>query len=519
MLEAGGTDRRPEVALPVGIALAYKNLNWHYAVEPDASRGGIVEKWPAGKVLGGGGSINAGVFVRGNIADYDNWAQLGNDGWDYRSVLPLFRRLENWEGGADEFRGTGGPIGVRWHRVPHVANDAFIAAAQQAGYPFNHDYNGATQDGVGVSQVNQRGHFRSQSSREYLHRLASAKALTVHTRAFAERILFDGERAVGVEYLQGGVRRTVRASEEIVLSAGTIGTPKLLLLSGIGPAEELRRVGIAVVHDSQGVGRGLHEHPCIFLRYAAQVPNLNTMGPREALKGLASYAVSGGGFLASTMGHAQVMHRTDSGLPVPDIQICFANFGTVRQLAPNGDVKVSVPREGSFLVTMMFTRPTPRGSVRLRSASAADPPRISYEMLDDKSDLGAILAGIEETQRIMSQPALRGISGALSGPEVSNRTPEHWEAWLRSNLHGGAHPVGTARMGVDDGAVVDPQLRVHGVTGLRVADASVMPRITNGNTNAPSMMIGEKAADLIMQPVPAATASGRPIHHNSKGAS
>jgi choline dehydrogenase len=501
VLEAGGTNRRPEVALPVGLPIAYQKHNWHYPVEPDASRGGVVEKWPAGRVLGGGGSINAGVFVRGNRADYDGWAELGADGWDYESVLPAFRRLESWEDGADAYRGGGGPIGVRWHRVPHVANDGFIAAAQEAGHPFTPDYNGASQDGVGVCQVNQRRRVRSQSAREYLQQgLAPADRLEVRTKAVVERIVFDGDRAVAVEYRADGERRTVRARREIVLSAGAIGTPKLLLLSGIGPAAHLQELGIGLVNDLPGVGGGLQEHPGIFLHFEALVPNLNTIGPVGAARGLGSYLRSGSGFLASTMGQAQVMHRTNPDLVTPDIQMIFANFGTVRVNDANGDVKVSIPREGSFQISMLYLRPSSRGRVSLRSTSVDDPPRIAYEFFEDENDLKAMTAGLHAVRSVMAQPALRGIAGDLLGSEAGNRTPEEWEAWMRANAHGGAHPVGTARVGSDPESVVGPDLRVHGVDGLRVADASVMPTITTGNTNAPSMMIGERAAELIQGP-------------------
>jgi choline dehydrogenase len=498
LLEAGGTNRRPEVVFPVGLPLAYKKLNWNYPVEPDASRLGAVEKWPAGRVLGGGGSINAGVFMRGNRADFDGWAAEGNVGWEYESVLPAFRRLETWEGGADSFRGGDGPIGVRWHRADHVANGAFIAAAEEAEYPFNPDYNAAGQDGVGRCQVNQRGHFRSESAREYLNRPAARRQLTVRRHAVVDRILFEGDQAVGVEYVQRGSRRTARAEKEVVLSAGAIGTPKLLLLSGVGPRDHLGEHGIPIVADSPGVGSGLHEHPTVFLHFEALVPNLNTMGPVEAARGLATYVRSSGGFLASTMAHAQALFRTDPELKVPNVIFNFANFGTKRTLAPDGEVKVGIPREGSFLITLMYTQPRPRGRVSLRSSTPTDPPRIEFEFLADDGDMKGIVTGIHEARRVMSQPAFAGIAGGLTGSEAKNRTDADWERWLREKSHGGAHQVGTARMGTDPEAVVDPELRVHSVGRLRVADASIMPRITNSATNAPTMMIAERAAELIL---------------------
>jgi choline dehydrogenase len=500
VLEAGGTDRRPEVAVPVGIPVAFKKHNWLYQVEADASRGGAVEKWPAGRVLGGSSSINAGVFVRGHRSDYDGWAAMGADGWGYESVLPAFRRMETWEDGPGQYRGGGGPIGVRRHRVPHVSNEAFIAAAQEAGHPFTPDYNGASLDGVGVSQANQRGHFRSQPAREYLRGVAPAENLEVRTDAVVERVVFEGERAVAVEYREGDTRRTVRARREIVLSAGAVGTPKLLLLSGIGPADELKELGIATVSDLPGVGRNLQDHAGVYLNFKALVPNLNTIGPLGVAKGVGSYLRSSSGFLAATLGQAQVMHRSDPGLEVPDVQLIFANFGIGRRQDRKGDFSVYIPREGSFQVSMLFLRPTPRGRVSLRSAAAADPPRIEYEVFADRSDLRAMAEGAAEACRLMSQPAMRGIADGLVGSGAGIRGRAMWEDWLLENAHGGSHGVGSARMGTDSEAVVGPDLSVHGVGGLRVADASVMPRTTTGNTNAPSMMIGERAAELILGP-------------------
>ncbi len=497
LLEAGGTDRRPEVALPFGIPIAHKNLNWHYPVEHDDSREGVTGTWPAGRVLGGGGSINAGVFVRGNAVDYDGWAREGATGWDYESVLPYFRRLESWEDGADPYRGGDGPIGVRRHRVSHPANGAFLEAAQQAGHPFNPDYNGEHQDGVGVTQVNQRGRFRSQSAREYLHGLAPSERLDVRTSAVAERVIFDGDRATGVEFRTRRGLEQVHARKEVVLCAGSLATPKLLMLSGVGPASDLRRLGIDVRVDAPQVGGNLQEHPCVFLRYNALIPTVNTMGPGTALQGLGNYLFRGGGFLASTMGHGQNMHRTDPALEKPDIQAAFCNFLTIPEVSPDGNVKFNVPRRAGFMIAVMYLQPTPRGRVSLRSADAHDTPKIEHQILGDSANVEALLTGLEEVRRIMSQPAMRKVAGALLGSESDFVSRSDWKRWLLSNANGGAHPVGTARMGSDDAAVVDADLRVNGVLGLRVADASIIPRIVNGNTNATVMMIGEKAADII----------------------
>jgi choline dehydrogenase len=499
VLEAGPNDaRRPDVAIPAGVVRVYKTNNWVYRPEPDPSRNGAVESWPAGRILGGGGSINATVFVRGNAADYDRWAALGADGWGYDDVLPRFKRMETWRSGPDEYRGGAGPIGVEFHTMDHPANEVFTEAASQAGHPHTADYNGKAQAGVGRIQVNQRRGRRSHAAREYLRRLAPNDRLTVRTGATVERIVFTGDRAVAVEYLAGGQRRTVRAEREIILSAGAIASPRLLMLSGVGPEDELRRYGVPVVAPAAGVGDNLAEHPVVMLRWHATIPTLNRLRPGDIGRTLVNYVRSGTGNLAATVWHGQVMHRTDPGLASPDMQIAFSNFAVARVLNRHGALEVKPAKEEGFMVSTAFVHPRGRGRIRLRSASPSDPPVIDHALLGRADDVADLLAGLEEARRIMGQPAMAAITAGLFAPEAECRGPDDWEAHVRANATYGAHPVGSCRMGSDDDAVVDPRLRVRGVQRLRVVDASVMPSTTTGNTNAPSMMIGEVASDLIL---------------------
>lgn len=498
LLEAGGSDCRLDVLIPAGVASAYTKCNWKYPMEPDASRTGKPEAVMAGKVLGGGGSINSCVFVRGNRDDYEHWARLGCEGWDYDSVLPRFKRMENWEGGADEFRGTGGPISVCVQSNRAQANLAYAEAARQAGHRDNPDYNGAEQDGIAFAQVNHRRGVRSQASREYLKRVARRDCLTVRTGAQVQRILFEAGRAVGVEYKTSGGIHTVKAREEVILSAGAIGSPKLLMLSGVGPRDALRQFNIECLSDVPGVGSNLHDHAYLMQRWHSRLPTINKMRVGTVVKGLSDYVLKGQGLLALTMVQVQVMHRSDPALAAPDLQLQFIPFAITRDVDENGMFNVQMAKHEGVQASLTFLKPRSRGRISLRSASPDDPPRIEYQYLSHADDVRDMLRGVREVHRIMQQPAMSAITNGQFDPERECRTEADWERYARNNVTSSYHPVGTCRMGIDDQAVVDAQLRVRGVRGLRVVDASVMPVITAGNTNAPSMMIGERAADFIL---------------------
>ncbi|HVW31677.1 MAG TPA: GMC family oxidoreductase N-terminal domain-containing protein [Acidimicrobiia bacterium] len=503
LLEAGGTDRRPDVLIPAGAISVYRTCNWSYVPEPDPSRHGAVEAWSSGKVLGGGGSINAMVFVRGHRADYDEWASLGCVGWDYESVLPYFKKLETWAGGASEYRGGTGPIHVSFHGMDHPANAVFLEAAEQAGYPVLDDYNAATPEGAGAVQVNQKRGTRSNAPRGYLRGLTHRGRLTIRTKAYAHRIVFEGDRAAGVEYISRGRPQAVRARREVVLSTGALVSPKVLMLSGIGPRDELGRFGIDVRHESSGVGSNLQEHPGFMLRWHSRLRTINEMRPREALGAVADYVRTGRGPFAATVFHAQVMHRTDPDLARPNIQILLANYATSRERGADGILKIRPARTSGLMACALLVHPRVRGRILLRSTSPLDAPVIRHPLLADPADVADLLAGMEEARRIMDQPAAKEVVGGLFDPEARRVTRADWEAELRENVTYAYHHVGTCRMGTSADCVVDPQLRVRGVEGLRVVDASIMPTIPTGNTNAVSMMIGEKGADLILNRSPA----------------
>lgn len=499
MLEAGGSDRRLDVIIPGLVARAYKKVNWKYPVEPDPSRTNAPEAWMAGKVMGGGGSINSCVYVRGNRADFDGWANHGCTGWDYESVLPSFKRMETWEGGGSVCRGSDGPINVGMQTDRGVANQAFFDAARQAGHQANDDYNAAQQDGVSILQVNHRQGRRSQSSKEYLQRIASKNRITVRTRAFVTRILFESKRATGVEYLRDGRIEGARVNVEVILSAGAIASPKILLLSGVGPRSELGKFGIDVVANVPGVGANLQEHPQVIQRWLAKgVRTMNKMGVADMLKGLGDYLFHRTGFLAMTAVQMQVMAKTDSSLRAPNLQLCFAPFAISRESDENGMFDVKLAKEEGFFGNSILLNPQARGSISLRSALPTDLPIINLRFLELADDVRNLTAGLHEMRRVMSQPAMLAITNGPMQPEASCETKADWERFLRYNTTTTSHPVGTCKMGIDDMSVVDSALCVRDVRGLRVVDASIMPTITSGNTNVPAMMIGERASDFVL---------------------
>jgi choline dehydrogenase len=500
LLEAGGSDRRLDVLIPAGVASAYAKANWKYPAEPDPSRTGSPEAWMAGKVMGGSGSINSCVFVRGNRSDYDGWAKLGCPGWDYASVLSAFKRLETWERGADEFRGGSGPISVTTQTNRGEANTAYYEAARQAGFPRTADYNGPVQDGISWVQVNHRRGTRSSSSREYLRRVADKNHIIVRTKAMVHRILIEGGRAVGVEYRHDGQTKRVRVRDEVILAAGALASPKILMLSGVGPKDALGDVGIEVIHHSPGVGRNLNEHAYLMQRWNSKIPTINKMRAGTILGAFKDYLWKGTGLLAMTMVQVQVMTRTDPALESPDVQLQFVPFAITRDVDENGMFNVQPAKTEGFLSSSTFLHPRYRGRITLRSADPEAPPRIEHQLLGHPDDLRDTVRGLQLVHRIMEQPALAEITDGQFEPERNCRADADWEQYARSYATPSYHPVGTCKMGVDDESVVDPELRIHGIAGLRVVDASIMPKLTTGNTNAPTMMIAERAIECILQP-------------------
>lgn len=505
VLEAGTHDRFLAIRVPAAMVGMNKKLDWSYPAEPDASRHGLQDTWPAGKVIGGGSSINAMCWVRGNRADYDNWASLGAEGWDYASVLPYFKRGENWEGGADAYRGAGGPQQASNMRVSSKLIPAFIKAGAEAGLPINKDYNGASQLGINIGQVSQKNGLRASAAQSYLAPALRRKNLTLTLGAHVTRILVEGGRAVGVEYVRNGRTERSYADREVILSSGALASPKMLMLSGIGPADQLRAHGIPVVADLPGVGQNLMEHPHTYVKYQVTERTLNTdLTPVRAMMHGLNFALRRRGGVTSGFSHA-IAFGQSAAATWPDIEIQFMTFGlhgimkSVTDALGNTREIMTPVLDKDAVVTAMpaFLRPSGRGTVSLRSADPLDNPVIRHELIGHPDDVAGLIAGVRLARRIFQQPSIRKYLKAEVLPGDALQTDEELANFLRFAAFKGAHASGTCKMGTDEAAVVDPQLRVRGVAGLRVVDASVMPVVVSGNTNAATMMIAERASDLI----------------------
>jgi choline dehydrogenase len=491
LLEAGGSDDVLEVQIPAGLYKTWRTrLDWNYTTEPQPGLGGRKLFWPRGKLLGGSSSINAMIYIRGARADYDEWAELtGDKSWSYDHVLPLFRRMEDNARGADRFHGVGGPLRVEDLRSPHPWTRAVVQSTVAAGYPRNDDFNGETQEGVGQYQVTQKRGRRWSSAAAYLHPAERRPNLTVRTGALTTRVLVENGRATGVEYRAGGRVHTVHATREVVLSGGAINSPQLLMLSGIGPADHLREVGVDVVHDLPGVGGGLQDHPLVPMVY--NVRSGTSLRLAETPMNLAKWKAAGRGPLTSNLAEAGLFTRSSPELSEPDLQYHFLPVKFWKQAEIDPDVE-------AFSTLVVLVHVHSRGSVRLRSADPSWAPAIDAGYLTDERDLDALVSGMEKAREIAATGPLTSVLADewSPGPAVQGR--DALRASVRDTLESLYHPVSSCRMGTDDQAVVDPQLRVHGIEGLRVVDASVMPTLVRGNTNAPTMMIAERAADLIL---------------------
>jgi len=510
LLEAGRGDRSPWLHVPAG-TLRLRGAHWNYAAEPDASRHGSVDPWRTGRVIGGGSSVNAMVWVRGHPADFDGWAKAGATGWDYASLLPYFRRAETWEDGANDFRGGSGPQRVSWGRCQHPVTDAFMEAAQQAGHPFNPDYNAERQEGAAFAQVSQRRGWRHSTARAYLSPARRRANLEVIQEAFVTRVLFEGQRAVGVEYRQGGELKRLRCTREVVVSAGTIASPKVLLASGVGAAGHLRDHGVPVVADNPAVGRNLQEHATTMMLWHVNVRTLNTeLTPWGFVRHGLNYALRGRGPASASMGHALAFFRLDPDSPATEVEAQFCPMGMLgSQGREDGDqlmpgthdvTQMQLLSRPAVTVVNQLLHPEARGSIELRSADPNDTPVIRHELFGCEADIARLAAACRRVREIFESPALAPylIGEALPGKTI--QSDEEWEHYLRHAGWPGAHAVGSCSMGTDanpSASALDPQLRVRGVTGLRVADASVMPSLPSGNTNAPVIAVAEKAADLI----------------------
>jgi choline dehydrogenase len=488
----------------MGFSRVYANprVNWMYESEPEAQLDGRALYQPRGKVLGGTSSINGMVYMRGTPTDYDGWRQRGCEGWDWDSVLPYFKRAEDQERGADEFHGVGGPLHVS-NPVRSALGDAMVKAAIEAGIPANDDFNGARQEGVGYYQTTTTNRRRWSSAQAYLRSARSRENLTVETNAHATRILFEGGRAVGIEYQTPRGRKTAWVRGEVIVSGGVYGSPQLLQLSGLGPAELLREFGITVVRDMPGVGNNLHDHFNTYLVWrCTQKITVNdmAMSPALKLKAAVQYAVSRSGHLSNAGIYAGALVRTDPRLEEPDLQINMSGWSAMERLRTG----IKPHPFSAFTFSPVHLRPEGRGWVRIKSPDPLAAPAIQFNFLASDWDFQALIYGVKLSRKIAAQPALKPFVGeeVLPGHEVQSEAEMIEEIRVRgvSNLH----PVGTCRMGREVDAVVDPRLRVYGVEGLRVADASIMPQVPGGNTNAPSIMIGEKCAAMILEDAKAA---------------
>ena len=499
LLEAGTRDTNPWIHIPLGYTKTYTDprVNWMFESEPEAQLNGRTLYQPRGKVLGGTSSINGMVYMRGTPTDYDGWRQKGCEGWDWDSVLPFFKKAENQERGPDDFHGVGGPLNVS-NPVRSPLGDAMVAAAIEAGVPANPDFNGARQEGVGYYQTTTNNRRRWSAARAYLEKARHRANLTIVTEAHATRVLIEGGRAVGVEYRTPQGPFTAFARGEIVVSGGVYGSPQLLQLSGLGPAALLQELGIPVVRDMPGVGAHLHDHFNTYLVWrCAQPVTINdlAMSTVRKVQAAAQYALNRSGHLSNAGIYAGAFVKSDPRLEQPGLQINMFGWSALERLRTG----IKPHPFSAFTMSPVHLRPEGRGTVHIKSPDPAAPPAIQFNFLASDYDFQALIYGTRLARTIAAQPALRPfvVEEVIPGPAVESDDAMIEEIRVRgvSNLH----PVGTCRMGREVDAVVDPRLRVYGVAGLRVADASIMPQVPGGNTNAPSIMIGEKCAAMVLE--------------------
>jgi choline dehydrogenase len=497
LLEAGPKDSNLWIHVPIGYGKLFKEkaVNWMYQTEPEPGLNGRQVFQPRGKVLGGSSSINGLLYVRGQHEDYDRWRQHGNSGWGFDDVLPYFKKAENQQRGGDDFHGAGGPLPVSdlLHADPLSA--AFIAAAAETGLPVNPDFNGAAQEGAGWFQTTTRNGRRASTAVAYLRPARGRKNLHVETAALAQRILFDGRRATGIEYRQGGVLRTARARREVLVSSGAYNSPQLLQLSGVGPAALLKSHGIDLVLDAPGVGNDLQDHLQVRLvMRCAQPITLNDIlnHPLRRIMAGARYAAFRKGPLTIAAGTSGAFFKTNPRLASPDVQIHFLPFSTDKM----GE---KLHPYSAFSASVCQLRPESRGSLRIRSADPMAPPEIRINYLATETDRTANVEGLKILRKILAAPALKPFVVAESEPGAKVSSDADLLAFCRQRGSTVYHPTSTCRMGNDPLAVVDQRLRLRGLEGLRIVDASVMPDLVSGNTNAPVIMIAEKASDMILE--------------------
>src|SRR5437870_5392816 len=493
LLEAGGPDDAQEIHIPVAFSSLFKSpIDWAYETEEQSHLNNRRLYWPRGKVLGGSSSINAMIYMRGNRRDYDHWSELGNEGWSYADVLPYFKKAENAELGASAYHGTGGPLNVTDLRTVNPLSQAFVEAGVESGFPLKDDFNEPEQDGVGFYQVTQRQGLRHSATVGYVHHILSRPNFPLQTHSLVTGVTFEGTRAVGVTYIQNGEKQQANANTEVILSGGAINSPQLLMLSGIGPADHLKALGIPVVADLPGVGQNLQDHLLLGVAYECKQPI--TLAGAETFGNLLRYMLFKTGPLASNVCEAGGFLKTKSDLPAPDLQL---NFGPVFYVN-HGFTR---PTGHRFSIGPSLIRPRSRGRIALLSCDPLEPPLIQPNYFLDDADRQVLVESVALARRIARAKAFDAYRGAEVLPGEQAQSEKVISEYVCNIIETQYHPVGTCKMGSDPMAVVDARLQVRGVEGLRVVDAAIMPAIVGGNTNAPTIMIAEKAADLIKEAV------------------
>jgi choline dehydrogenase len=495
LIEAGGWDRNILIHMPAGFLGLMKSgiVDWGYYSVPQRHLDNRILYAPRGKVVGGSSSVNGMVYVRGHSSDFDGWAQMGNRGWSYADCLPFFIRSENYENSGAKDRGAGGPLRTTRYGVRHPFAKAFIEAGQQMGLPYNDDFNVGDQLGVGPLDSTMAENRRWSSSVAYLHPVRSRTNLRVKTRALVTRVILENGRATGVEFVQNRRRTILRAEREVILCGGAVNSPQLLQLSGIGDAGRLRPLGVDVVHDLKGVGHNLQDHPAATVKQLSTQPIslLSYTRLHASLLALARYAAFKNGAGAQTGGEAQGFMSTRPGLVAPDLQY----FMTQLMYTNNG--RTIINKHG-FMLYFTLQRPASRGSILIRSADPFTPPEIDLNYFDRRIDIETMREGIKFGRQLFAQPAFDAYRGREFAPGEQVKSDADLESYLRREVTSNYHLSGTCKMGIDDEAVVDERLRVRGIEALRVIDASIMPNVVSGNTNAATMMIAEKGAQIII---------------------
>jgi choline dehydrogenase len=503
LLEAGPPDRNPLVRVPFGILfmMMSRAMNWRYFTEPQIHLNQRRMYWPRGKTLGGSSSSNAMVYTRGHAKDYDDWAALGNPGWGYADVLPLFKAAENNERGATAFHGVGGPLNVAELRSPNVLTQVYVKAAQEAGYAYNDDFNGARQEGVSPYQLTQKNGERWSIARAYLHPVRSRPNLTVITAARTTKVLLEGKRAVGVAYEKSGRHMEIGATQEVILSGGAINSPQLLMLSGVGPALELQRHGIPLQHLLPGVGQNLQDHLDVLVVQKCKKPVSLGLSWHNMLmhgKYLFDYLFFRKGPLTSNGAEGGGFVKSDPAQPIPDLQFHFTPVHLDDHARNLSRAAFTMLGHG-YSLHVCDLRPKSRGHIGLVSADPKANALVEPNYLSDPADMETMLKGVKAARAVLATKAFDPYRGEEIFPGAAVQTDAQIKEFIRQKAGTIYHPVGTCKMGNDPMAVVDASLKVHGMQGLRVVDASIMPTLVGGNTNAPTVMIAEKAAQMILQ--------------------